>query len=154
MRNAVALLVLLGALAFGRPALAESPAHYCLRVRTDDATRHIPPALAGRVNALFGFHMPAQAAVATTVFRCADGRVMVCNAGANLPCGKANTSRANAGASAWCREHPGAEVIPMAATGHDSIYAWRCAGAEAEIARQTEHMDQRGFVARYWRPLE
>jgi hypothetical protein len=54
---------------------------------------------------------------------------MGCMVGANLVCDKADQRRA-AGAT-WCRENPGATVIPMAATGHATIYEWSCNGRNA-----------------------
>jgi hypothetical protein len=98
--------------------------------------------------------MPARTAVDTTVFRCTQGHVMVCTIGANLPCGKANTSREpNPGMVQWCHDQPDADFIPAATTGHDTIYAWRCHNGAPRIAGQVLHVDPRGFVAEYWKPL-
>src|ERR1700688_1948315 len=84
------------------PALAETPAAFCQRVDTTDTAKPIPEDLVPSVNAAFGTQLPARMAVDTTVFRCAGGRVMVCTAGADLPCGKANTSRTpGAGVMQW-----------------------------------------------------
>jgi hypothetical protein len=136
------------------PAYAETPAALCKRIGTDDTTRPIPVDLVPAVNAAFGMHLTARTAMATTVFRCADHRVMVCTVGANLPCGKANTSRApNPGVIQWCRDNPDASFIPAAATGHDTIYQWRCHAGTPQIARQTLHVDPRGFVAEFWKRL-
>jgi len=142
----VALLAVMSA----TPALAETPATFCRRVGTDDTTRPIPEALVPAVNAAFGMRMPARVAVDTTVFRCAGGQVMVCTVGANLPCGKANTNRAP---SQWCRDNPDASVVPAVATGHDTIYQWRCRAGTPQIVRQTLHVDPRGFVAEFWKTL-
>ncbi|MGH7153067.1 MAG: hypothetical protein ACREF3_03985, partial [Acetobacteraceae bacterium] len=65
----------------------------------------------------------------------------------------ANTQTLNRGGDFWCRQHPDASFIPFFATGHDSVYAWRCDGPRAVIARQTVHVDARGFVAENWRHL-
>lgn len=66
----------------------------------------------------------------------------------------ANTSRTpGAGVVNWCREHSDAAFIPMGATGHDPIYAWRCHGTAPQIVRQMQDVDQRGFIASYWREL-
>ena len=57
---------------------------------------------------------------------------MVCTVGANLPCGKANTyCDPSAGVVQWCRDNPDASVVPAVATGHDTIYEWRCQGGRA-----------------------
>ena len=76
------------------------------------------------------------------------GHVLVCTAGANLPCGRANTSRTpGPGVVAWCRDHPNAAFIPAVATGHDTIFAWRCQGGVPQIGRQISDVDPRGFIA-------
>jgi len=145
-------LVLAGTLS--APARAETPAAVCKRVGTDDALHPIPAELVPAVNAAFQMRLPERVAIDTTVFRCAGGHVMVCTAGANLPCGKANTSRtASAGVVQWCRDDPNASVIPAVATGHDTIYQWRCRSGAALIARQASHVDPRGFVAEFWKTL-
>ncbi len=81
------------------------------------------------------------------------GAVLLCNYGANLSCAKADVSRVSKGAEAWCREFPGAAVVPMAATGHDTIYSWKCVGREPRIT-SSEKVDARGFIANQWRPLD
>ncbi len=135
-------------------AHAEPPAAFCQRVGTDDTTRPIPEALVPAVNAAFGTTMPARVAIDTTVYRCATGRVLVCTAGANLPCGKANASRTPAeGEVQWCRDHPDDASIPAVATGHDTIYQWSCRAGVPRIVRQTLHTDPRGFVAEFWKRL-
>jgi hypothetical protein len=135
-------------------ALAETPAALCRRIGTDDTTRPIPEALVPAVNAAFGMRMPARVAVDTTVFRCAGGHVMVCTVGANRPCGKANTNRdPSAGVVQWCRDNPDASMIPAVATGHDTIYEWRCQGGAPQLLRQTLHVDPRGFITEFWKTL-
>jgi hypothetical protein len=96
--------------------------------------------------------MPAAQIRRSTYFRCMDGRVFLCNLGANLPCGKANQSRHLAGAEAWCAKHPDADFIPMYATGHDTIYNWRCRAGKAATEGPPLEVDSRGFIARYWKP--
>jgi hypothetical protein len=136
------------------PAHAETPAAFCKRVGTDDTTQPIPEALVPTVNATFGMKMSARVAVDTTVFRCDHGHVMVCTVGANLPCGKANTSREpGEGTLQWCHDNPAAEFVPAAATGHDTIYAWGCQGGAPRILRQPLHVDAGGFVAEFWKAL-
>jgi hypothetical protein len=53
----------------------------------------------------------------------------------------------------WCRDNSNAEFIPAVATGHDTIYVWRCHSGTPRVVRQTLHVDPRGFVAEYWQPL-
>ncbi len=136
------------------PARAETPAAYCARAGTDDLPRPIPEALAPAVNAAFGTRMPARVAVDTTVFRCDRGHVWVCTAGANLPCGKANTDRApGAGVVRWCRDHADDATVPAVAAGHDAIHAWRCQVGSPRMVGRTLDVDHRGFIARFWKVL-
>jgi hypothetical protein len=135
-------------------ARAEMPAKFCARVGTDDTLRPIPESLVPAVNSVFGTDMPARAAMDTTVFRCVNGQVMVCTVGANLPCGPANASRTPSAAMLqWCHDHRDATFIPAVVSGHDTIYAWRCLDGEPQVARQTDQVDPRGFVAQYWKVL-
>jgi len=132
---------------------AQTPAQVCARAGTDDTLRPIPPTLVPAVNALFHTAMRPQVAVRMTVFRCAGGHVLVCGMGANLPCGKADTSRTSEGGTAWCRDHPDADFIPAYVTGHATIFDWRCHGGAPVIVRKAFHVDPRGFVAEFWREL-
>ena len=133
---------------------AETPAAYCKRIGTDDVTQPIPQSLVSAVNAAFGMRMPEQMAVDTTVFRCAEGRVLACMVGANLPCGKARTDRnPTAGTVQWCRDNPNAPFVPAVATGHDTIYVWRCQSDAPRIVRQASHVDPGGFIAEFWKTL-
>jgi hypothetical protein len=135
------------------PAHAETPKQTCSRLGTDDTARPIPASLVPAVNTLFHARMPVRTAVDTTVFRCVGRRVLICTTGANLPCGKADTSRTSAGAAAWCRDNADAAFVPAVATGHDTIYQWRCHNGAPEVVRQISSVDPRGFVARYWKRL-
>ncbi len=120
---------------------------------TDAKARPVPPALAQSVVAAFGVRMTPADAVRSGFVRCENGRVLACLTGANLDCGKGDPARTNPGAEQWCRSHPDAEFVPAFASGHDTIYAWRCRGAQAVIERQIEQLDAEGFVAENWREL-
>lgn len=135
------------------PARAETPAQICARLDTDDTLRPIPASLVPAVNALFETRMPSQYAVNSTVYRCAEGHVLICTSGANLPCGKANASRTNTGAAEWCRQNPDAVFVPAFATGHDTIYEWQCRGQVPIAASQTYAVDSRGYIAELWKRL-
>jgi hypothetical protein len=135
------------------PVHAETPAQFCAHTGTDDTLRPIPENLVAAVNALFHTTMPTRMAVDKTVFRCAGGHVLVCATGANLPCGKADTERTSAGGTQWCRDHPDASFIPAYATGHATIFEWRCRNGAPAIVRQNFEVDPRGFVAEFWKPL-
>jgi hypothetical protein len=135
------------------PARAETPTQTCSRVGTDDTLRPISISLVPAVNTLFHTSVPPQMALDSTVFRCADGHVLACTTGANLPCGKANLSLTSTGAAEWCRDNPSAAFVPAVATGHYTIYQWRCRNGSPEIVRQMSAVDSRGFVAGYWKRL-
>lgn len=155
MRCGSSLTTALAFLALSAAAHAQTPAVLCSRIGTDDTLRPIPIELVSAVNALFGTQLPARVVTASSVFRCASGRVFVCTTGANLPCGKVDTSRTpGIGAVQWCRDHPSAAFVPAAATGHDTLYQWECRSGRPEIARQISEVDSRGFVAQYWRELK
>jgi len=137
------------------PCVAASAQTLCRGGETDDAPRPIPESLVPASVRLFGLEaMPAEQVRRSTVYRCAKGRVLVCNLGANLPCDKANTSRDLPAADAWCAEHPGSDFIPMHVTGHDTVYRWRCQGAKAAAIGQPLDVDQRGFISRLWKPVD
>lgn len=152
-----AILGLLGIMAASRvgvaaPARHESPRAYCARVGNDDALRSPPPSLAPAIRRLF--HIRGRYALAATYYRCAGGDVLVCWVGANLPCGKANTSKALPAATQWCETHANSDFIPMVVTGHDTLYSWRCIGGIAEPGRPTGELDARGFFAEYWKRVK
>jgi len=137
-----------------RPAWAETPAARCAALGTNNTLLPVPESLAGRVNAVFGTAMPASMIAASTVYRCAGGQVTVCTAGADLPCGPGDTSRVAApGEIAWCRQNPDADYIPAFATGHDTIFAWRCRGGAPSIAKQVFDVDSEGFIQQFWKRL-
>ncbi len=137
-------------------ARAQDVPALCARVTNDDRVRPIPITLVPKARQLFSFS--AQAADAYiqkgTSFRCMDGKVWLCNTGANLVCGKADTNRTSAGASAFCKDNPGSDAVPMAATGHDTIYEWKCDGKKAVIAKEAVTVDPRGFLSDNWKPLD
>ncbi len=150
-RAALAAFTLLLA---GAAARAEDLAGYCRRVGTDDVTRPLPAALVPQFLRAFGLDLPPEVAGRTGLLRCEGGRILACNIGANLPCGRADTRRSIPAADAWCRENRGADPVPAYVTGHASVYAWRCRDGRAEPAAQVAHADARGFVAEYWKPLD
>jgi hypothetical protein len=133
------------------PVLAASPEALCRKLGTDDRLRPISAALVPAATRLFGLHaMPAAWIRRSTYFRCFERQVLICNLGANLPCGKGNTSRRLPAAGNWCAGHPDSDFIPMYVTGHDTIYHWRCAGKRA-VTGTPLALDRRGFIARFWK---
>jgi hypothetical protein len=85
--------------------------------------------------------------------RCSGDKLLGCMVGANLVCDKADKRRALARATAWCRENPGANVIPMAATGHATIYEWSCKGARAVPGKALVTVDPQGYIADNWKEV-
>jgi len=85
-------------------------------------------------------------------WRCMDGCVWTCTAGANIPCSeKADTSRTpNEGMANFCASEPDAESIPAVAAGRATVYSWRCEGGEPQIVEQTIEVDAQGYPAAYW----
>jgi hypothetical protein len=139
------------------PGTAASPRDlnaHCASVGNGDRVRPIPAALVPEARRLFGAgsDQPDAALRASTVFRCMSGQVWLCNHGANLTCAKGDVRRVSRGAAAWCKDHPGSDVVPMVATGHATIHAWTCVGSEARIA-SSKKLDPRGFIAGQWAPL-
>lgn len=153
----VAFLALVGTMVGSRvgvaaPAARESPRAYCTRVGTDDTLRRPPRSLQGAIHRLFNVN--GSDGRATSYYRCASGAVLLCNVGANLPCGKANTSRTLPAATQWCQTHPNSDFIPMYVTGHDTVYSWRCIGDAAHAGALIGKLDAHGFFAAYWKPLK
>ena len=85
--------------------------------------------------------------------RCIGPHLMGCFNGANLDCYKADKSRALPGATAWCRENPGSKIIPMSATGHDTIYEWSCNGRRAVVGLAMMTVDSQGYIADNWKEI-
>jgi uncharacterized protein len=119
----------------------------CAGQGTDDVVRPIPPSLYDFANKLFG-----EEAASNTVYRCMSDRVFVCPIGNGFSCDRPSTDRRNPSADQYCRENPGSDFVPMAASGHGTIYTWKCAGGRALIDF-VEKLDERGFRADAWNPL-
>ncbi len=154
MKRIVLVLLVIFSGVGARAAQAETPAGRCANVGTDNTLLPVPESLASRVNAVFGTSMPDDVVAATTMYRCAAGQVMVCTAGANLPCGLADTSRVpGTGEIAWCKDNPEADFIPAFATGHDTIFAWRCRAGAAEIQKRILDVDAQGFIGQFWKKI-
>lgn len=138
----------------GGPRAQDVP-YLCRLVRNDDRVRPIPITLIPKARELFEFSaaVPDSFIQQSTTFRCMNGKVFLCNTGANLVCGKASASRSSPGAAAFCKANPDADSVPMVATGHDTIYEWRCNGKEAVISGEIATVDARGFISENWRQI-
>ena len=140
------------ALEFAGVASAASGAAYCASPAAPRASIPVPRKLEARVAEAFG--LPAGLVRKEGFVRCAGTRLLACVIGANLNCFKANLSRSLPGASEYCRDNPGAGNIPMAATGHDTIYDWRCVGQRAVATRTVVAVDPPGYDAGNWREID
>ncbi len=99
--------------------------------------------------------MPSEQWKKATIWRCMGGRVYACNFGANLPCdSKAETDKTPTQAvKDFCGTEPDAEFIPMAVTGHATVYNWRCTKGEPVIVEQIVQPDEAGFLSDIWYPV-
>jgi hypothetical protein len=131
-----------------KPGLAAGA--YC--PNPDHATPgKVPTDLIGAVAT--AFQIDNDAVRKAAFVRCAGPKLMGCYIGANLDCDKAETSRSLAGATAWCRGNPGSKIIPMSATGHDTIYEWSCKGRHAVAGKAMVTVDPQGYIADNWREI-
>jgi len=161
-RSPVCLAVLTALDAFGCAAgHAQAPlsAAYCAKIGDDDMLRAPPPGMQAELRRayarLLGGGTPDDAFLQSNAqTRCMGGKLLACFVGANLPCGKIDTTRDNPGAANWCREHPGDKVIPLAATGHGTLYSYACDGPHARVTGTVWSLDQRGFATKLWTPLD
>ena len=133
---------------------ATTPEATCARIGTDDALRPLAPSLVGSATQAFGYTgMSAAEVEHMTVFRCMDGAVLMCSWGANLACGKAETSPTLPSASNWCEGNQNASSIPAYVTGHETIYQWSCHLGNA-VSSNPAPLDTRGFFQSTWVPAQ
>ncbi len=145
--------VAIGFLSSVNPALAESPISHCASARVDDRTMPIPAAMVGQATALLELrNADANWVRKTTVYRYMNGAAWLCNRGANLTCAKADVRRIMPNVTAYCRQNPEVEAVPMVVTGHGAINIWGCVGGKARV-KQSKNLDQRGFIADQWKRL-
>ncbi|HTY69116.1 MAG TPA: hypothetical protein VMH36_20855 [Alphaproteobacteria bacterium] len=140
-------------------AAYDDPAPYCAAVRTIDKpdARYRGPAVPDWMARALKKAEDSPDDTPLEVFkhaawRCADGRVLACFYGANLPCGeKADPNRRpGQGVVSYCREHPDDDIVPAYVTGLRTVFEWHCRGGKPEIVRRLERVDKQGYAARYW----
>jgi hypothetical protein len=143
-----------GLIAFAATAFENSAraADYCPDGADHRVAQKVPAELEQRVARTFGIGVD-QAREAAMV-RCVGPRLMACWVGANLNCGKADTQRRLLGATSFCQDNPDAADIPMAATGHDTIYAWRCVHGQAVAGKVVLAVDSQGYIRDNWRVVK
>jgi hypothetical protein len=147
LRSRLLTVALLTAAALSAPPAAA--ASYCPNPAHAKPAK-IPPDLVPAVAKAFALD---PGALGAAFVRCSDDKLLGCMVGANLVCDKADRRRALPGASAWCRENPGANVIPMAATGYATIYEWSCKGARAVPGKALVMVDPQGYIADNWKDV-
>jgi hypothetical protein len=146
-----ALAGALGAVAYAFAASDSRAAAFCAAGAPPRAAIRVPLALEAEVAKAFA--ITADMARDAAYARCVGSRLLACWVGANLNCGEADTRRSLPGAAAFCRSNPDADIVPMAATGHDTIYAWRCVGDRAVAGKAAVAVDAQGYVTRNWKEL-
>ncbi len=133
---------------------------YCAAVGTIDApdSRYtgakMPDAVAQGLKKASGASAdaPIQMFTDNAFWRCADGKVMACTVGANLPCTeKASTDKTpTQDEKDFCQANPSADVIPAVVTGRATVYEWRCNGGVPEIVKQVADVDAQGYLKGIW----
>jgi hypothetical protein len=151
-RCAIVAALAFGVLQWALPASAASASAYCASDASPRVPIPVPKDLEADVARTFG--LPVDVVRRGAFVRCAKGKLLACAVGANLNCGKANTRRSLPGAREFCRTNPDADNIPMAATGHDTIYAWRCVGRGAVAAKAVVAVDPDGYDAGNWKEVD
>ncbi|QNI33864.1 hypothetical protein H7849_08120 [Alloacidobacterium dinghuense] len=87
-------------------------------------------------------------------WRCADGTVLACLYGANIPCdSKANTSQKPTDPILdYCRQNPDSTFVPMVVTGHDTTVSWACHGGNPVVINSAA-VDAQGYAKAYWKTV-
>ena len=98
---------------------------------------------------------PVELLQKTTMWRCMNKAVYVCNIGANLPCdSKADTDKNPTQAMQdFCKANQDADSIPMSVTGHSTIYSWGCAKDVPKLLNQIDQVDAAGYITNIWYEL-
>jgi len=149
---AIAIVLASGALPSAFSVSAASVSAYCASSASPRVPVPAPKDLEADVAS--AFNVPIDVVRHGAFVRCAKGKLLACLTGANLNCGKANTRRSLPGAGAFCRDNPDADMIPMFATGHDTIYAWRCIGRRAVATKAVVAVDAHGYDAGNWKEVD
>ena len=158
-------LISCSAMSGGAPKTFSDPFAYCAAVGQINApdARYTGPKMS---DALFKDYLTAAKLDVNTqypdqfkqmtVWRCMDHKVYACNFGANIPCdSKANTDKTPTQAlTEYCKANPNVDVIPMAVTGHNVIYSWRCKADLPEIVEQFDTVDAAGYQSSFWVALQ
>lgn len=84
-------------------------------------------------------------------WRCKNGRVYACSFGATLPCWQLDTRREpHSELINYCRENPWTDFIPLAVTGHGTMYTWACRNGQPVITGELWEVDEEGYALELW----
>lgn len=85
-------------------------------------------------------------------WRCADGAVLACVYGANIPCdAKANTSQTPTAAIVdYCKQNPDSTFVPMFVIGHETAISWACHSGNPVVINSAA-VDAQGYQKSYWK---
>lgn len=144
------------------PVTYDDPFAYCAAVGTVDRMGasyvgpRFPEAVRVGLAAALGVSVETFQPPAAGIFlRCYQGQLLACTVGANLNCGKADTSTTpNPGMVQYCQANPESDFIPLYIAGHEGIYSWQCRAGKPEIQKQVFHVDPRGFVEEFWHLIQ
>lgn len=158
------LALLAAACGAGGQSSYADPFAYCSAVGTVDTPdarytgAKLPDDVAQGLQVAMGLPtgMPPPPIADNSYWRCMDGKVYACTVGANLPCmEKASTdSNPTNEMKDYCKANPASNFIPMAVTGHATVYEWRCSNGTPEVASQMVTPDARGFLSNIWYEIQ
>jgi hypothetical protein len=131
------------------------PFGYCSAVGSIDTpaggSSPIPMALKPFLSTALGLPVGRDFRPESYYWRCMNGMVLVCAIGANIPCGaKADLAKRNLGADKYCQDNPEATFVPAYATGHETLFAWRCSLGLAVPGKRIAKLDPRGYRIDIW----
>jgi hypothetical protein len=130
------------------------PVAYCQAIRTIHRpdSRYIGPKLPAWMARDLNLK-PEQGSMME--WRCADGAVMACVYGANIPCDStANTSQAPAQAVVdYCKHNKNSSYVPKYVTGHNSAVNWTC-HVDKPVVISVDPTDAEGYTSAYWHRVQ
>ncbi|WP_150133066.1 hypothetical protein [Acidisarcina polymorpha] len=154
MKSRSSRLVPLAPLLLTLPLMAQqfhSPVGYCKAVGTIDKpdARYVGPKLPGWMARDLNLRSDQSQMME---WRCANGKVLACVYGANIPCdSKANTDRTpSQPVREYCRQNPSSTFVPMVVTGHNTSVSWACTNGEPNIVGSSS-VDKQGYATEFWK---
>jgi hypothetical protein len=153
MLFAVPILLAFAAVRAQTAQTYSDPVPYCKAVGTIDKpdARYVGPKLPAWMAEKLNMQ-PDQAKLME--WRCANGVVLACQYGANIPCdSKAMTSKEPTQAIIdYCRQNADSQFVPMYVTGHDTSVSWGCHGSRPVVIRSAR-VDAQGYQEDFWQKV-